>query len=64
MKTQELDVSAPNAFAEDDLLRLELQVAQRADQLLQDDKFRPGRDLQHWLQAERDVFRQPAMRAG
>ena len=43
-------------FAGDALLALELRVASRADQLSQ--KFGGGRDkdLEYWLQAEREVF--------
>lgn len=60
MNTQESDISVPVTFTEDDLLRLEMKVAKRADQLFQDDQGRPGRDLQHWLQAEHDVLRRQA----
>jgi hypothetical protein len=43
-------------FPEDDLLRLEMKVAQRADQLSERHGRVPGRDLEHWLQAEREIF--------
>ena len=43
-------------FSDDALLALELRVASRADQLSQ--KFGGGRDkdLEYWLQAEREVL--------
>lgn len=39
----------------DDLDRLELQIARRADELTLRAGVR-GRDLEHWLQAEREVI--------
>jgi Protein of unknown function (DUF2934) len=56
MNTPEQDVSASIVFTEDDLLQLELRVAQRADKLSQENGSVRGRDLQHWLQAEREIF--------
>lgn len=47
---------SPVAFADDELLRLEFQVAQRADELSHRDGCERGRDLEHWLQAEREIL--------
>lgn len=56
MKTKDRKVAASTVTARDDLLRLEIRIAQRADQLWNQD----GRDrcngLKHWLQAEREIF--------
>jgi hypothetical protein len=60
MNTEETEVSTRDVFAGDDLLQLEMLVARRADELSQDDRHRTGRDLMHWLQAEREVLRQVA----
>ena len=56
MKTKDQASSGPIAVAEDDLLRLEMQIAQRADQLWQDNGKARGNDLEHWLQAEREIL--------
>ena len=45
-----------NAFAEDELLRLELQVAQLADQLSQNDGQTRRQDMEYWTEAERAVL--------
>ena len=48
--------SPDSSFAPaDDLDRLELRIAQRADEL--NDRFgHHGHDLEHWLQAEREII--------
>jgi len=57
MDTPEQEASSTAAFAQDDhLLQLELKIAQRADVLLQASGSVRGRDLEHWLQAEREVL--------
>jgi hypothetical protein len=43
-------------FQDGDLLRLELQVAKRADKLSQRAGCGHGKDLVHWLQAEKEVL--------
>jgi hypothetical protein len=43
-------------FPADALSLLELTIAQRADHLARFDGCERGKDLQHWLQAERDVL--------
>jgi hypothetical protein len=44
------------AAAEDALLRLEMKIAQRADELWKNAGKARGNDLEHWLQAEREAF--------
>jgi hypothetical protein len=56
MKTAATTETAPAPFRENDLLELELMVAKRADRLWRRAGYRPGMDLVHWLQAERDVL--------
>jgi len=56
MKTQDKIVGRSIAIADDDLLRLEIKIAQRADQLWQDNGLARGNDLEHWLQAEREIL--------
>lgn len=53
MNTCETLVFGPASAEEDDLLRLEMKVAQRADELRHGIR---GRDLECWLQAEREIF--------
>jgi hypothetical protein len=48
------DSAAP--FHDADLLRLELLVAKRADRLWRRSGCTGGKDLLHWLQAEREVL--------
>jgi hypothetical protein len=48
--------SGTTGFPADELSRLELSIAQRADRLARLDGAERGKDLQHWLQAEREVF--------
>lgn len=55
MNTQET-LAVASVETEDDLLRLEMWVAQRADELSQQSGGSRGRDLEHWLQAEREIF--------
>ncbi len=44
------------SFQEGDLLRLEIQIAKRADKLWQMAGQGRGSDLMHWLQAENEVL--------
>jgi hypothetical protein len=53
---KEIDAGGPVVFEEDDLLRLEIQVAKRADALALSTGGRTLTDLEHWLQAEHEVF--------
>ncbi len=46
----------PLAAAEDDLLRLEMRIAQRADQLWKSEGKARSNGLQHWLRAEREII--------
>jgi Protein of unknown function (DUF2934) len=46
------------SFQEGDLLRLEIQIARRADKLWQMTGQGRGSDLIHWLQAENEVLGQ------
>jgi len=48
----------PVIAPEDDLLKLEIHVARRADVLAQGSASDRGADLAHWLQAEREVLGQ------
>jgi hypothetical protein len=57
MNTPEQVTSATAVLNEDDrLLQLELRVAQRADELSQASGSVRGRDLEHWLRAEQEIF--------
>jgi Protein of unknown function (DUF2934) len=56
MKKPQAEVSTLVVFNEDDLLQLELKVAQRADQLSQEGGSVRGKDLEHWLRAEQEIF--------
>jgi hypothetical protein len=56
MKTPPPEASATIVFTEDDLLQFELKVAQRADALSQETGRTRGKDLEHWLQAEREIL--------
>jgi hypothetical protein len=57
MNTPSTDASAPAVFNDDDrLMQLELRVAQRADELSQESGSVRGRDLEHWLRAEQEIF--------
>jgi hypothetical protein len=56
MNTPQPEASTPVVFTEDELLQLELKVAQRADQLSQESGSVRGQDLQHWLRAEQEIF--------
>jgi hypothetical protein len=40
----------------DDLLQLEMRIAQRADELRSHGGYPGGTDLVHWMQAEREVL--------
>jgi hypothetical protein len=42
--------------AGDDLLQLEMRIAQRADELRSHAGYPGGTDLIHWMQAEREVL--------
>jgi len=52
------DISTPQAegFREEDLLQLEICIAQRADELWKGSGSRGGTDLIHWMRAEREVL--------
>ena len=56
MNLPDLHTGPSVSFGDEDLLRLEFRVAQRADELSQRDGCERGRDLEHWLQAEREIF--------
>jgi hypothetical protein len=57
MKSTPQDASTPAVLTEDDrLVQLELRVAQRADELSQESGGGRGRDLEHWLRAEHEIF--------
>jgi hypothetical protein len=43
-------------FPADELLRLELKIARRADELSRSAPPDPISDREHWVQAERDVL--------
>jgi len=47
---------ARSTAPDDDLLNLEMKIAQRADRLWQDAGRVSGNDLAHWLQAEQEVL--------
>lgn len=52
--------SEPGFAPADDLDRLELRIARRADEL--NERFgRRGHDLEHWLQAEREIITAPSL---
>ena len=56
MNTPECLASPSAGFAPDDLFRIEIKVAQRADQLSGEAGGGRERDREHWLQAEREIF--------
>ncbi|HEX3729679.1 MAG TPA: DUF2934 domain-containing protein [Opitutaceae bacterium] len=56
MNPSHLHPSIAADFPQDDLLRLEIKVAQRADELTERHGGLPGRDLEHWLQAEHEIL--------
>lgn len=63
MKIEASEMSAAGIDTEEDLLRLEIRIARRADELSRSGSGVRERDLEHWLQAEREVLRarwQPA----
>jgi hypothetical protein len=64
MKVERPDISSL-ADVEDELLRLEFQVARRADELARSlpSGGGAGRDRETWRQAERELFREPAARS-
>jgi Protein of unknown function (DUF2934) len=47
---------APEVLGDDELLRIEMRIAQRADELWQNAGAHGGTDLIHWMRAEREVF--------
>ncbi len=51
-----IQLSAVSALTEDGLLGLELKVAKRADEIAQTGPRGMFRDIEYWLQAERDVL--------
>jgi hypothetical protein len=56
MKTKDSAARGPNPGPKDILLRLEMRIAQRADQLWRKDGKARSNGLQHWLQAEREIL--------
>lgn len=56
MNTDESIIDAPDAVAKDELLRLEMEIARRADQLSRLDPDSCERGLHYWIQAEREVL--------
>jgi hypothetical protein len=56
MNTPKPEESSAAVFTEDELLQLELKIAQRADKLSQESGSIRGKDLEHWLRAEREIF--------
>jgi hypothetical protein len=56
MTAVESPTEVASALADEELFQLELRIAQRADQLSRGGNSTPGRDLEVWFQAERDVF--------
>jgi hypothetical protein len=58
MKRHSPKPQLPDDLQKDDLLRLEMLVARRADKLSEEAGNAPGHDLENWLQAEREVFEQ------
>ncbi|HVW21568.1 MAG TPA: DUF2934 domain-containing protein [Opitutaceae bacterium] len=55
MTPKDRKVGLPSA-PDDELLRLEMKIAQRADRLWQDSGGIRGNDLAHWLRAEQEVL--------
>jgi hypothetical protein len=55
MKNPRLEYGAPAADSDGELVLLEMRVAQRADELWQNEGCARGRDLEYWLQAEREI---------
>jgi len=56
MKIPKRDNGLPGVFSEDDLLKLELAVAHRADEIWKTEGQGRGSDLEFWLRAEREVI--------
>jgi len=56
MNTVHNDPDVPASAPEDDLLQLQLEVAQRADELWRTEGGHRGSDLEFWLRAEREVL--------
>ncbi len=56
MKAKSPSAKRSLAPAEDALLRLEIKIAQRADQLWKDEGKARSNGLRHWLRAEREVI--------
>jgi hypothetical protein len=63
MSTLSPEISVPDVFSEDDLLLLEIQVARRADELSLLERLPRGRDLVHWLRAEREILQRHRLHA-
>jgi hypothetical protein len=63
MNPTESNAGVQGTLPGDELLQLELSIAQRADALAQQDGYDRGRDLEHWLQAEHEVFARNHARA-
>jgi hypothetical protein len=56
MKLGKKKIQVPAPKQDDDLLRLELRVAKRADKLWQRAGYCAGKDLIHWQKAEGEVL--------
>ncbi len=56
MNTEHNDPDVPASELEDDLLKLQMQVAHRADELWRTDGQGRGSDLEFWFRAEREVL--------
>lgn len=54
--TTEFNIEEQRVPAGDDLLRLEMRIAQRADELRSNCGYPGGTDLVHWMRAEREVL--------
>ena len=56
MNTPKEEALTAPVFPEDELLQLELRVAQRADKISLENGGVRGKDLEHWLRAEQEIF--------
>jgi hypothetical protein len=56
MQMSEVDNCPIQAFINDELLRLELRIAQRADELSRDNGSNRLKDVAHWIQAEHELW--------
>ncbi len=58
MKTPDQEASVLVGFTEDDLLLLEMKIAERADQISRGDGASRRKDMDLWMQAEHEMFEQ------